>query len=517
MSYKVFHPFVILILALSLTFVPASTAFATIAQPAASNLIVNGDFESGNTGFSSGYTFGPINLFAGVYGMLADPFSVHPDATSFGDHTSGLGLMMAVNGVGSPGIVVWSQSVPVTANTDYEFSAWVASWHPVSPAQLQFVINGSSIGTFTASSTTGVWQKFAMTWNSGASTSATIEIINLNIEPFGNDFALDDLTLRSFTCDTPTDTPTPTNTPGDTPTNTPTNTPTSDLGQLKVCKVAGSGIPQGQVFTIKVGNNNHNVPAGYCVLAGQFLLNTQVTVQETIPAGYEVPRIEVKPESRTVSKDNSTGIVVVKIGSGVTEVIFTNKIIGTPTPTRTPTTVTSTPRPTRTPTSTPSCAPNCTPTPTPIPTGRMQICKEADGAGVSGNFTFGFNTKSRSIPVGACTLIISVNAGTLTITEDAQAGYVASDIYTIPAGRLISKDLNNRGATVTIVEGYAASQTIVVFVNRAATSQVITNVALDTQTLEMRMSENPLDTFIQILRNGMRGWLAPAHATEYTQ
>jgi len=259
------------------------------------------------------------------------------------------------------------------------------------------------------------------------------------------------------------------------------------------------------------------VPAGYCVLAGLFSLNTQVTVQETIPAGYEVPRIEVKPESRTVSKDNSIGIVVVNIGSGVTEVIFTNRIPTTPMPTRTLTTVTSTPRPTRTPTSTPSCAPNCTPTPTPIPTGRMQICKEADGAGVSGNFTFSFNTKSRSIPVGACTLIISVNAGTLTVTEDARAGYVVSDIYTIPAGRLISKDLNDRSATITIVQGYAASQTIVVFVNRAVTSQVITDVVSTVPRTAVRLSENPLDAFMQILRNGVRGWLAPAHATIYTQ
>ena len=147
----------------------------------------------------------------------------------------------------------------------------------------------------------------------------------------------------------------------------------------------------------------------------------------------------------------------------------------------------------------------------------MQICKEADGAGVSGNFTFRFDTKSRSIPVGACTLIISVNAGTLTITEDARAGYVVSDIYTIPAGRLISKDLNGRSATVTIVQGYAASQTIVVFVNWAVTSQVSPNLASDAQMFENRMSENPLAAFMQVLRNGVRGWLAPAHATGYTQ
>jgi hypothetical protein len=511
MSHKVFHPFVVLILALSLSFVPASTALATMAQQAGSNLIVNGDFESGNAGFSSGYAFGPINVFEGTYNVPSDPFSIHPSAASFGDHTSGLGLMMAVNGAGSPGIVVWSQSVPVTANTDYEFSAWVASWYPVSPAQLQFLINGSPVGTFTASSTTGLWQQFAMTWNSGASTSATIEIINLNIEIGGNDFALDDLALRSFTCDAQTGTPTPTDTPTNTPTpigtpaNTQTATPTPDLGQLKVCQVAGSGIPQGQVFTIKVGNINYNVPAGYCVLAGQFSLNTQVTVQENIPAGYYVSGIEVKPDTRTVSKDTAIGVVIVKIGSGVTEVIFTNRIVGTPTATSTPVTVTSTPRPTRTPTSTPSCAPNCTPTPTPIPMGRMQICKEADGAGVTGNFTFRFNTKSSSIPVGACTLISSVNAGTLTITEDARAGYVVSDIYTIPAGRLISKDLNDRSVTVTIVQGNAATQTIVVFVNRAVTSEVITDGVSTAQRTDVHLSENPLDVFMQVLTNGVRG------------
>jgi len=48
---------------------------------------------------------------------------------------------------------------------------------------------------------------------------------------------------------------------------------------------------------------------------------------------------------------------------------------------------------------------------------------------------------------------------------------VVSDIYTIPANRLISKNLSNRTATVTIVEGISQSQTIVVFVNRAVTSQ----------------------------------------------
>jgi hypothetical protein len=80
--------------------------------------------------------------------------------------------------------------------------------------------------------------------------------------------------------------------------------------------------------------------------------------------------------------------VVVKIGSGVTEVIFTNRGEGIPT---------ATPQPTRTPGGTKP------PTTTPAVTGRVQICKEA-GPGVSGNFTFTFAGKtapSRPAPAPA--------------------------------------------------------------------------------------------------------------------
>jgi hypothetical protein len=158
-----------------------------------------------------------------------------------------------------------------------------------------------------------------------------------------------------------------------------------------------------------VNGTPYSVPAGpengYCVLAGQFPLNTQVTIQEVIPAGYVVTRIQVLPDGRTVSKNVTIGKVVVKIGTGVTEVIFTNKVSGLPT--KTPTAIV-TPKPTRTPGA---------PTPTSAPTGRLQICKEADGAGVSGYFTFTFAGKTRTIPVGACTSLIVVPVGPMTITH----------------------------------------------------------------------------------------------------
>ena len=258
--------------------------------------------------------------------------------------------------------------------------------------------------------------------------------------------------------DTPTNTPTntATNTPTNTATNTPTNTPVVEKGQLKVCKVAGAGVIPGTIFTINVNGTSYNVPAGadngLCVLAGQYPINTNVTVQEVIPAGYYVARIEVLPNSRAVSKNLAIGKAVVKVGTGVTEVIFTNRKNGIPT---------ATPNPTRTPGS-----PTATPAP---PTGRLQICKEADGQGVTGNFTFTFAGKTRTIPVGTCTSLIVVPVGQLTITEVARPGYVVSDIYTIPADRLLSENWTARTATVTIVQGNAATQTIVIFRNRVET------------------------------------------------
>jgi len=269
-------------------------------------------------------------------------------------------------------------------------------------------------------------------------------------------------------------------------------TPTVELGQLKVCKVAGSGVEQGTLFSFRVNGNLYSIPAGpadrngYCILAGQYPVNTQVTIEEVIPSGYYVSRIEVRPD-RTISKDTGQGKATVNIVSGVIEAIFTNRAIGSPTQMPTSTT----PRPTKTATSTPSCDPNCTPTATPIPMGRLQICKEAEGPGVSGLFTFNFDSRSRSVPVGACAGLISVRAGTLTITETAQSGYTVADIYTIPANRLISKDLSSGMVTVRIVEGAAASQTIVVFRNRAVS---LTSTPTSTATGSQTVTSTPTPT-----------------------
>ncbi len=159
------------------------------------NLVDNGDFEGGNSGFTSDYTYSPGNLVPeGLYDVLTNPQDDHAGFAPCNDHTSGSGNMMVVNGAGTPNQNVWCQTVNVTPNTQYVLSAWVTSVVASSPAQLQFNINGAPLGgIFSAPGGTCNWQQFFQLWNSGGSTSATICIVNQNTQLGGNDFALDDI------------------------------------------------------------------------------------------------------------------------------------------------------------------------------------------------------------------------------------------------------------------------------------------------------------------------------------
>lgn len=169
---------------------------ATTVDPS-NNLIANGDFEGGNSDFSSDYVFNPGDLVPeGYYDVLDNPQDDHPGFQPCNDHTSGSGNMMVVNGAGTPNQDVWCQTVSVMPNTQYAFSAWVTTVVAASPALLQFSINGQTIGPiFSAPSQTCVWQNFYQIWNSGSASSATICIVNMNTTLGGNDFALDDISF----------------------------------------------------------------------------------------------------------------------------------------------------------------------------------------------------------------------------------------------------------------------------------------------------------------------------------
>jgi hypothetical protein len=158
-----------------------------------SNLLTNGDFEQGATGFSTQYTLMSQVYDTGECTVASNPNAANSNLASFGDHTTGSGKMLIANGSTTANVVVWQETVSVSTNAALVFSGFVASCYPLSPAMLQINVNGQNIGSVTAPSAAGSWLSFSFNWNSAAATSAAITIVDENTAMSGNDFALDDL------------------------------------------------------------------------------------------------------------------------------------------------------------------------------------------------------------------------------------------------------------------------------------------------------------------------------------
>jgi hypothetical protein len=173
-----------------------TTTYTVTGTQPGNELIFNGNFELGNTGFSSNYIYTTTNLFPErTYAVVTNPNPLHP-AFQGSDHTSGSGYFMAVNGAVTPGQFVWCQTVPVQPNTDYMFSTWISTLVAQSPATLAFSINGQLLGApINAPANLFQWDQFFTMWNSGVNTSADICIVNQNTVASGNDFGLDDISF----------------------------------------------------------------------------------------------------------------------------------------------------------------------------------------------------------------------------------------------------------------------------------------------------------------------------------
>ncbi len=183
----------------------AAACAITPAGAGADPIIPNANFSLGYSGFSSGYGYlpypameSPRLLYSeGVFTVGSNPGFVHDRWADFGDHTTGDGLMMIVNGTRTADMLVWSTSVAVDPHTQYDFSAWAASAFWRNPSSLVFRINGTVLDSpLLLPSETGVWQQFAARWYSGDATTAVLSLVNGSTEWNGNDFALDDLALN---------------------------------------------------------------------------------------------------------------------------------------------------------------------------------------------------------------------------------------------------------------------------------------------------------------------------------
>ncbi len=180
-------------------------AAAFLTHGAAQNLVINGNFENGNSGFTTQYSFGNVSN-PGTYDIGTSPSSApgaYGDWCNCGDHTTGTGMMLIANGATFASWPVWEQVVHVSPNKNYRFSYWGAEVDRNSNSlpRLALKINGRPIGSsiFQKNSPDngGQWQNFSFTWNSGPSRTADLALYDLNADATWNDFAIDDISFTA--------------------------------------------------------------------------------------------------------------------------------------------------------------------------------------------------------------------------------------------------------------------------------------------------------------------------------
>jgi hypothetical protein len=193
---------------------------------------------------------------------------------------------------------------------------------------------------------------------------------------------------------------------------------TSPPGFLKICKIAGTGVPAGGMFSFVVAGAGLTVPAGTCSQALVFPINTSVTVTEAASSGTVLSLISVVGVATNVDIPNR--LATVTVGAGETDVSFTNIAGGV---------------------------------------GLLKVCKAA-GAGVAPLTMFGFVingagfTVPFTVPAGYCVSRGTFPVGTVvTITENSYSPtYNVSAIGILPASAG-TVDVPNRSATVAVAVG----------------------------------------------------------------
>jgi gliding motility-associated-like protein len=171
-------------------------------QDIGNELILNGDFEQGNSFFQSDYyqKCNPGYLPQGAYCITNTSTQFYSTWTGCKDFKNKNGNFLVSDGANIPNQKIWCQTVNVEQNQEYAFSAWVTTLISINPPVMQFSINGKLLGnSFKSNETPCKWEEFFQVWNSENENTAEICIVNQNIEGEGNDFAIDEISLKK-TC-----------------------------------------------------------------------------------------------------------------------------------------------------------------------------------------------------------------------------------------------------------------------------------------------------------------------------
>ncbi|MFZ1689262.1 MAG: hypothetical protein WAU70_17700, partial [Flavobacteriales bacterium] len=166
----------------------------TVTYPTG-NLVTNGNFSAGNTGFTTQFNLD--------FNMQNEPtYNVGPNANWFHPQWSGTGngnFLLINAGWMHAGWNAWCQTIPVCPNQTYTLVVRAMSVATQGAPLLDWAIDGvqQNYGMQTSASQ-GSWTLFTNTWTSGPGQfSADFCIKVASGWGVGNDFALDDISISS--------------------------------------------------------------------------------------------------------------------------------------------------------------------------------------------------------------------------------------------------------------------------------------------------------------------------------
>jgi len=183
---------------------PLAAAVALLLAPAgafAANLLTNGGFESGDTGFASDYT---VVVYGSNSMLNADPplprYTIGNSATFVHSSWTNPGPsegtnMMIVNGGQNASADVWRVNLNVLAGQMYTVTGRFASLYSEAPAAVNFYVGSTAISASDlVVNQVGSWQTFSATFVADAS-SITLSLRDNTTAFTGNDFAVDALSV----------------------------------------------------------------------------------------------------------------------------------------------------------------------------------------------------------------------------------------------------------------------------------------------------------------------------------
>jgi hypothetical protein len=205
---------------------------------------------------------------------------------------------------------------------------------------------------------------------------------------------------------------------------------------LKVCKVAGPGVPTGMPFQFTDSSSGPSVPINAGLAPGnckaKLLPSGTVKITELPVGGFAVSNIDVTPAANIVVPPNlPAGTVSVNIvNNEVTEVTYTNQSLKSP-------------------------------------TGYIEICKiyPANAASAGGSFTFTIPSGipgSVTVQAGYCSppIEVSTATGSVTITETPVPLTQLVSCSVFPAGTCVHA-AGTWTVTVPVHTGGLSTQTVV--------------------------------------------------------